>query len=100
MDDHTARIQRDALTVLQDLLRWELSAARWDGVAGALDALAVGLELDDLDTLTKATIQLEQAGPVRITRIGATPTEPPPPPVRERTNQLIQRLSGGAEGGT
>jgi hypothetical protein len=100
MSDHAARIQDDALAVLQEVLDWELSSPRWNAIAGILDALAVSLDQGDLDTVVKATIQLEQAGPVRVTMIGATPTEPPPPPVRERANQLIHRLSGGTEAGT
>lgn len=94
MSDHAVRNEKDALAVLQDLLEWELSAARWDGVARILDALADSLELGDLYTLAKATTQLEVAGPVRIVRIGAASSEPPPPPVRERANELIHKLSG------
>ena len=96
MSDYTTRIRQDTLTVLRELLRWELSSARWKGVAEILDALAAGLELDDIDTVTSAIIQLEQTGPVRITRIGETSKEPPPAPVRERTNELIHKLSGRA----
>ena len=100
MTDGSAQIQEDALNVLRDVLLWELSPARWEGIAGVLEALAADLELGDLGTLAEATIELELAGPVRITRIGATPTEPPPPPVRERINQLIHSLSGQARDGT
>lgn len=82
------------MDVLEDLLLWELSPARWDGVAGMLDALAAEVADSDLSNLAAATRQLELAGPVRITRIGAVPTEPPPARVRERVNQLIHVLSG------
>jgi len=99
MSDNSARLQNDALAVLHEVLDWELSAARWEVVAGILDALTGSLEQGDLETLVQATIQLEQSGPVRLTMIGATPTQPPPPPVRERTNQLIHRLSGSTEDG-
>jgi hypothetical protein len=92
--EHAQQVRQDAVNVLEDLLLWELSPARWEGVAGILDALAVEVADSDLSNLEEATIQLELAGPVRITRLGAAPTEPPPPRVRERINQLIYRLSG------
>lgn len=94
MTDHERQVLEDAIHVLEDLLLWELTAARWEGVAGILEAVAAEVAADDLSNLAEATIQLELAGPVRITRIGAMPTEPPPPRVRERINQLIHRLSG------
>jgi hypothetical protein len=92
--DHPQQVLQDAVHVLEDLLLLELSPARWEGIAGILEALATEVAASDLSNLTEATIQLELAGPVRITRIGATPTEPPPPRVRERINQLIHSLSG------
>jgi hypothetical protein len=92
--ERTQQVLQDAVHVLQDLLLWELSPARWDGIAGILDALAAEVADSDLSNLAEATIQLELAGPVRITRIGAASTEPPPPRVRERINQLIHSLSG------
>jgi hypothetical protein len=96
MNDRLAQLQDDAVNVLQDALLWELSPARWDGIAAvlqALEALEADLGQGDVDALTEAVAQLELAGPVRITRIGAPPVEPPPPKVRERINQLIHRLS-------
>jgi hypothetical protein len=90
-----AEVRQDALSVLRDLLSWELSEARWEGIAGSVEALAAYLDLGDLADAREMVIQLELAGPVRITRIGAVPSQPPPPRVRERVNQLIHRLSGG-----
>jgi len=92
--DHPQQVLQDAVLVLEDLLLLELSSARWEGIAGILEALATEVAGGDLSNLTEATIQLELAGPVRMTRIGALPTEPPPPRVRERINQLIHSLSG------
>ena len=98
MGEHLPRIRDDALTVLAELLRWELPATRWSEVEKTLDALNAGLDLDDLDMLAEATIALEQAGPVRIKRIGeGAPREPAPPPVRERIGDLIVRLTGSQE---
>jgi hypothetical protein len=100
MSEHMLVIQEDALTILAELLRWELPATRWDEVAKALDALTAGLELDDMELLTDAVIVLEQAGHVRIKRIGAgAPREPVPPPVRERVGKLVVRLTGRMEDG-
>jgi hypothetical protein len=92
--EHPQQGLQDAVLVLEDLLTLELSPARWEGIAGVLEALVTEVAAGDLNNLAEATIQLELAGPVRITRIGAMPTEPPPPRVRERINQLIHSLSG------
>jgi hypothetical protein len=81
--------------MLQDTLSWRLSAARWDAIAGSVEALATYLDLGDLAAARDIVIQLELASPVRITRIGAIPSQPPPPLVRDRVNHLIYRLSGG-----
>jgi hypothetical protein len=98
MSEHLPRIRNDALTVLAELQKWKLPATRWDEVARTLDAMATGLELDDPDLLAEATIALEQAGPIRIKRIGeGAPRESAPPPVRERTGELIVRLTGRRE---
>jgi|HubBroStandDraft_5_1064220.scaffolds.fasta_scaffold246073_2 hypothetical protein len=94
------QVLQDAVLVLEDLLTMELSPARWEGVAGILEALAAEVAAGDLSNLAEATIQLELAGPVRLTRIGAMPTEPPPPRVRERINQLVHSLSGKEVNGT
>jgi hypothetical protein len=48
----------------------------------------------DLDALAAATADLELAGPLRITRIGATPVVPPTPPVRDLLNRLVFSLGG------
>jgi hypothetical protein len=93
--DDLAEVRRDALSVLRDMLGWRLSTARWEAIAGSVEALAAYLDLGDLAAARDIVIQLELAGPVRITRIGAVPAQPPPPPVRERVNHLIHRLSGG-----
>jgi hypothetical protein len=91
------QIQRDALVILRQLPRWELSAARWKGVREILDALEAGLDLADDEMVTGAIFRLGEAGPVRIIKVGTTSGEPPPPLVRERVNELISRLSGSVE---
>jgi hypothetical protein len=73
-------------------LRWELTEVRWNQLTETIDIAIAAHASGDMDALQDATIQLEVAGPVRITRIGATPQVPPPPPVRERVNHLIHAL--------
>jgi hypothetical protein len=94
MTEDPQQVREDAVHVLEDLRLLELSPARWEGIAGILEALAAEVAVGDLSNLAEATIQLELAGPVRLIRIGAVPSEPPPPLVRERINQLIHTLSG------
>ena len=87
---------QDAVTILRGVLTWELSPARWEGVAAILEAMATSLELGDRDTMAEATVDLERIGPVRFKRIGAESKDPPPVLVRERINELIHKLSGKA----
>jgi hypothetical protein len=90
-DDET---KADALDVLNDLLEWQLAAQRWERVERIVDALAEALAAGDADALREATAELEVAGPVRITRIGATPQIPAPERVRDVANHLVHVLGG------
>jgi hypothetical protein len=85
-------IRASAVAVLRHILRWELTEVRWNQVTETIDIAIAADASGDMDALQEATIQLEAAGPVRVTRIGATPQVPPPPPVRERVNNLIHAL--------
>ncbi|WP_158852132.1 CATRA system-associated protein [Saccharothrix deserti] len=89
LDDESAD---DALTVLGDVRSWQLTEVRWATVADVLAALAGAVERGDVEGLRVATIELELASPTRITRIGAEPAVPPPPPVLEIVNSLVRRL--------
>lgn len=95
-DREDALIRDDALNILRDILEWKLSKVRWETVAVLLDTMAA--DPADLDAVSAVTTKLEMAGPVRITRIGATPTEPPPPKVLERVNTLVDKLSRQSDG--
>jgi CATRA-Associated Small Protein len=95
MTDQSAQIRDEALSVLRDVLEWSLTPARWEDVAGTLDGLGTGLDLADpgqLGALAEATIALELAGPVRITKIDKSAV-PAPEGVRDRVNQLIHELT-------
>ncbi|WP_329179207.1 CATRA system-associated protein [Streptomyces sp. NBC_01477] len=91
-------VRADALELLGVLADWRLAPARWDRVAEVLAAAAEAAAGRDAEALDAAVGELELAGPVRITRIGGTPTEPPPPAVRERANHLVHALGGAPAG--
>jgi hypothetical protein len=90
--DADEELVEDARAVLRDVASWRLTEARWATVAEVLTALAGALESGDTEGFRTATIELELVSPTRITRIGAEPKVPPPPPVREITNSLIHSL--------
>jgi hypothetical protein len=91
-DDAEAEAMTDAVDVLRVARAWELAPARWALVEAIVEAIAAALTRGDLEALRNATADLELAAPVRITRIGTTPTVPAPELVRERTNHLVHSL--------
>jgi hypothetical protein len=92
-----AAARGDALEALLDASQWDLSEVRWVAIEQILKAMQEALTNGDLDAFVAATTDLELAGPFRITRIGAGPVKPPPP-VRERLNQLVHALGGTPPG--
>jgi hypothetical protein len=82
----------DAIDILNDVLQWELTTARWEQVDRLIEALGLALAADDRDTFVAALTELELLGPVRATRLGATPVVPAPAPIRERANRLVHEL--------
>jgi hypothetical protein len=86
----------DALDVLGDLGAWRLAEPRWAQVETILESLVTAVAHGDVDGLRRATAELEVIGPVRITRIGATPTVAPPRRVRDITNHLVHQLTAAA----
>ncbi len=99
MSDDLARIRADAVRTLSHVPRWELSPARWELLGAMLDTLAAAAAEADADAIALATADLELAGPMRITRIGAARTDrqEAPPRIRERVNELIHVLRGGPD---
>jgi CATRA-Associated Small Protein len=85
-----------ALDVLTDVLQWRLPQARWTRVTEIVQSIDKALSAGDPIALEAATVDLELAGPVRITRVGATPQVPAPQPVRERVNRLVHSLTDDA----
>jgi hypothetical protein len=87
-------VRAEALDVISDALVWRLADARWSAIEETLAAMDAALAANDAKALAAATIDLELAGPVRITRIGAVPVVPPPPAIRDRLNRLVYSLGG------
>jgi hypothetical protein len=87
-------VRAEALDVVFDALHWRLADARWQTIEQVLIAMDAALAAGDLDALAAASADLELAGPLRITRIGATPVVPPAPPVRDLLNRLVYSLGG------
>lgn len=94
--EREARVKADAIDVLRDVLGWELALPRWQEVERIVASIEAALTVADVDAVRDATVDLKLLGPVRITRIGATPQLPVPDPVRERTNHLIHSLGGAS----
>lgn len=94
-----AEARTEALDVVSDALQWRLNETCWQSLEEILAAMDAALAASDIAALVAATADLELAGPVRLTRIGATPAVPPPPAVRDRLNRLVYSLGGApAEG--
>jgi CATRA-Associated Small Protein len=92
--EDAAGIRAEALDVLSDALQWQLAETRWPAIEQVLAAMDAAVTGRDLHALMAATADLELAGPLRITRIGATPILPAPPKIRDRLNQLVFTLGG------
>ncbi|WP_062349293.1 CATRA system-associated protein [Herbidospora yilanensis] len=82
----------DLLDLVTDIAQWRVPPGHWETIGGLLDLAAASL--DEPAALRLVLEELENAGQGRITKIGSPPIVPPPPPVRERLNQLVHELSG------
>jgi hypothetical protein len=87
-----ADVRAEALDIISDVLQWRLADGRWRAIQQVLAAMDDALAAGDVDALAAATADLELAGPLRITRIGAPPIVPPTPPVRDLLNRLVHSL--------
>ncbi|WP_158851422.1 CATRA system-associated protein [Saccharothrix deserti] len=87
-------IRDDAREVALDVLGWRTTSAEWEEIAELLASAITATEAGDRQALRAATIALELASPLRITRLGdeRRDREPPPEPVRERVNRLVHVL--------
>jgi hypothetical protein len=84
----------NALDMLRDLLVWKLPPTRWELVGETVARLEAALAAGDAAGLHDATVDLELAGPTRISRLGDSATLAPEP-VRQVANRLIHTLSSG-----
>ena len=90
--DEASGLRAEALDVLSDALQWQLAETRWRAIDQILAAMDVAVADRDLDALMAASADLELAGPLRITRIGADPVLSAPAEVRDRLNRLVFTL--------
>lgn len=86
----------DALEMLADLAGWTLAPARWDEVDRILARIDRVLVAGDAQSLRDALIDLELAGPVKATRIGAEDLRPASDETLYRRTQLIYALGAPA----
>jgi hypothetical protein len=84
---------QDAVDVLQDLVRWEMTAPRWEHVAELLTRIDAAFARDDAGELRAAVAELEDSEPVRIVPIGSKPATGIPQPVLDRRNTLVHTLT-------
>ena len=87
-----AELRSDLLDVLDDLPLWRLAPLRWQQVYALLGTISEALLGKDFPALRDVVGELELTGPVRTTRIGAAPNEPPPQDVQERLNHLKHQV--------
>jgi hypothetical protein len=85
-----SELRAEALDVLSDAMCWQVSEARWGEITRALEAMVAALEGGDAAALAVATVDLELAGPLRITPIG--PAIGPTSAVRDLLNELVHSL--------
>lgn len=91
--DAVAEVKLAALSVLTDVLQWRLPQTHWTRVTEIVQSIDKALSAGDPAALQAATIDLELAGPIRITRIGAPPQVPAPRLVRDRVNIMVASLT-------
>jgi CATRA-Associated Small Protein len=89
-------LRRHARNVLQDVLRWRLTADRWADISDILDDLEAGLRLSgpgQLAALTEAAVALELSAPPRLTPVDKLAADSAPDSVRDRVNVLVHALT-------
>lgn len=88
----------EAVRTLRTVLTWEKPESRWDEIAGILDAAEAAVEAGDADTLADIVGILGAEARERLIPIGGGTPQPPPPPVRERLDRIVHKLSGPSPG--
>ena len=102
-DDEWQQVRREAVTMLLDVLDWNLQPRRWERVRRALAEMAAAAAEPGPAALSDATATLELYAPVRVeTRLGE-PYGPVPSVIREQVAELVdalqpERALGGGSG--
>ena len=89
----------EAVDVIEDVLEWELTEARWNEVSRITAVVRAAMEAADAQTFRAAVVDLELFGPHRFTRLGMTPRVPAPAPLRDQLNELVHSLRADARKG-
>lgn len=83
----------EAVTVLRDVLCWNLQPKRWERVRQVLAEMAAAAAEPGPAALRDITETLELYSPVRVeTRLGDEPYGPVPVAVREQVAELVDAL--------
>lgn len=85
-------LRAEALDVLSDAMFWRVSQARWGEITRVLKAMTAALDSGDAAALAAAILDLELAGPLRITPIG--PAVGPTATALDLLNDLVHTLGG------
>ena len=101
-EDEWQRARRAAVTVLRDVLCWNLQPRRWERVRQLLAEMAAAAAEPGPAALRDMTETLELYSPVRVeTRLGDEPYGPVPGGIREQVAELVDALQpGSALGGS
>ncbi len=84
--------REDALDVLQDTSRWELTEHDWGLADQTVRLMLAALDAHDPVLFRKATDQLDAISPFRGKTAGTEPEVPAPEPTRDLINDTIHEL--------
>jgi hypothetical protein len=100
-EDGWQRARGEAVTVLRDVLGWNLQPRRWERVRQVLAEMTAAAAEPGPAALRDMTETLELYSPVRVeTRLGDEPYGPVPVAIREQVAELVDALQPeGALGG-
>jgi hypothetical protein len=92
-DDEWQGARGAAVSVLRDMLCWNLQPRRWERVRQVLEEMAAAAAAPGPAALRDTTETLELYSPVRVeTRLGDEPYGPVPVAIREQVAELVHTL--------